>query len=96
MIPRHKYIDIKQGGSNLDFLIIDHGCVNDKRFDRKEFLYGGIPILVGGVKANELAETEKLFMYLPFLHSPTPRYEVAVFILWIRPSSWRKADNFFN
>ena len=58
VIPRHKYIDIKKGGSNLDFLIIDHGCVNDKRFDRKEFLHGGIPILVGGIKANELGETE--------------------------------------
>ncbi len=58
VIPRSKYIDIKKGGSNLDFLIIDHGCVNDKRFDRKEFLHGGIPILVGGIKANELGETE--------------------------------------
>ena len=37
-----------------------------------------------------------LFKYQPFLHSPTPRYKVAVFILWTRPSSWRKADGFLN
>ncbi len=58
VIPRNKLSDIRKGGANLDFLIIDHGTVNDKKFDKKEFLQGGVPILVGGIKANELLETE--------------------------------------
>ncbi len=57
-IPRSKYRDIKNGGAKLDFLICDFGPVNDRKFDKKEFLNGGTPILVGGVKANELSDTE--------------------------------------
>lgn len=58
VLSRSKYKDIKKGGAKLDYLICDYGACSDRKFDKKEFLEGGVPILVGGVKPNELAETE--------------------------------------
>lgn len=49
---------LTEGGTHYDYLVCDHGNITSPDFDRKAFLNCSATVLVGGMKANEVFQTE--------------------------------------
>lgn len=58
--------DLTEGGTHYDYIVCDYGNLMTKDFDRTQFSNCSANVIVGGIKPNEIHQTERIMIEKEF------------------------------